>query len=783
MCRNPATVSYRVQKLTDKLARLLVTKRYLLLFFSLLIAIILAAGIARAGFDTSLAGLMTRSDPYLQERDRMQAEFPSQREISFAFAPHNENVFSMPTLLAMADLSFEFRQIPLAESMASILAWQSPFGNTTLFERPLRQLNTYSEEELITRRERALADSFITGSLLSPRADLALVSVRIGTAEIDNTQRRAIAETSIALRDSLQARHPEVDIFLSGEALFEYSTRQAMISDLTRLLPLVLFLCIAAICFSFRSVFLGICILGVALLTVIMTVGSLGWLLITFSTISVMAPIVVVTIAVADSVHIISIYLQNIRDGMASNEAMQKSLRFNFRPITLATLTTAIGFASLNLASSPAISDFGSVVATGVVFAYFLTLSVLPALVLLVPTDRIKLILQKESTSISSHALHACQRLVRNHSAFLLWGTIAIGLLALALSFLNKTDFDRLSFINEDSVVHDYFSAVSERMERGPQLVYGVDTGTEYGVINSAFLKNLDSFSDWLRQQEEVISVASLVEVVKTINQVFYDNQESAYLIPESNDEIEEHLFNYQQVQARDFTLENFVTQEFSLLRLFITTNPMRNQQIIDLNSRINTKFAEQMPEATLLHGSSVLLFARMDEAVTIELMQGYGFSLLLITITLIIGMKSIRYGLLSVLPNLLPATLVFGVWGLFVGQIDPFIMMLFSISIGLVVDDSVHVLSTYQSSRASGCNPEEAVNRALTKAGPALIITTAVMSLGTCVLIVASTLFFQQAATLLVPIVVLALVLDLTFFPALLLRFDKAVAGGPAVA
>jgi uncharacterized protein len=163
-----------------------------------------------------------------------------------------------------------------------------------------------------------------------------------------------------------------------------------------------------------------------------------------------------------------------------------------------------------------------------------------------------------------------------------------------------------------------------------------------------------------------------------------------------------------------------------------------------------------------------------MDKAVTVELLQSYAFSLLMITLTVIIGMRSVYYGLLSMLPNLLPAVLVFGVWGLLVGRIDPFVMMLFSISIGLVVDDTVHVLSTYQTNRAAGLMPAAAIDRALDKAGPAMIITTAVLALGTCVLIGASTLYFQQAATLLVPIVVIALVLDLTFFPALLLRFDR---------
>jgi predicted RND superfamily exporter protein len=230
-------------------------------------------------------------------------------------------------------------------------------------------------------------------------------------------------------------------------------------------------------------------------------------------------------------------------------------------------------------------------------------------------------------------------------------------------------------------------------------------------------------------------------------------------------------------VQSEDFPLLGFINDNFSALSLFINATPMSNQELIDLDERITERFNQQFPESTLIHGSGLLLFARMDELVTIELLQGYSISLLLITLTLIIGLRSIHYGILSVLPNLLPATMVFGIWALLVGQLDPFVMMLFSISIGLVVDDTVHILSHYLDSRQTGMNTQESINFAINTAGPALTITTLVLALGTTILIGASTLYFQQAAKLLVPIVVLALVLDLLYLPTILKRFDKRLA------
>jgi predicted RND superfamily exporter protein len=751
----------------------LIDRRGALLAFSLVLTVLLGLGIPRTGFDTSLGVLLTKSDPYLQQRNHMEESFPARVEISFALLPDSKNVFERETLLALADLNREFRSIPLALSMNSILNWQSPFGDQSLFPSVVTAQTRFAEQDLLDAKQRVLNDPFLSAGYIAPAFDLALASVRLRVTSINSQQSREIVQASNVLIQSLQERHPSVQFYVSSEAHYEQSNRDAMISDLSFLLPLVLLLCTAIICLSFRSVALGCCILGVALLTVLMTIGALTWAGQDFNTISVMAPLVVVTIAVADSVHVISIFRQSLQQGLSPTAAMSQSLRLNLRPISLATITTLIGFASLNLASSPAISSFGTVVAIGVAIAYFLTLCVLPALVLLLPATLLGKIGPNGGMAIINGSIRIAQSLVAKHGSALMLVFGTLGVVSVGLSFLNNTDFDRASFISKDSPLHDYYAAVSERMDRGTPLSYGIELATPYGSVEPDFLQRLDGFAQWLREQEQVLGVTSLVEVVKTVNQVMNDDDVAFYRIPDTLAEVEDALFNYSVAQVRDFKLDTLVNEDFSLVRVFVSTNTQSNEAIVELSERIDQEFARQMPEARLLHGSSTLLFARMDKAVTVELLQGYAFSLLMITLTLIIGMRSVYYGLLSVLPNLLPAVLVFGAWGLLVGSIDPFVMMLFSISIGLVVDDTVHVLSTYQTSRTAGLVPAAAIDRALEKAGPALIITTAVMALGTCVLIGASTLYFQQAATLLVPIVVLALLLDLTFFPALLVRFD----------
>ena len=757
--------------MNDSLVTWLIRQRRRFLLGCLLLSLCAAAGLPRTGFDTSLGVLLTRSDPYLAERDAMAQAFPNAVEISVALLPEAGTVFAVEPLLALADLNREFRQLPGAVAMNSILQWQSPFGDFSLFPRVLTAENIPDREAIASARERVRQDPFLFGTYVSPDEALALATIRLHPRMREREERAALVAAANALRDSLQERYPQIRFLLNSEAHYEQSNRQAMLDDLRYLLPLVFLLCTALICYSFRSLLLGASILLVALLSVLMTVGTLAWLRWSFNTISVMAPLLVVTIAVADSVHIVSLFRQHVLRGESAQEAMRASLRINLRPITLATVTTFIGFAALNLASSPAVSSFGTVVAVGVGFAYFLTLGLLPALILLLPPIRNP---GSGDMHLIPSLLRACESLALRHGRALLWGVTGLGLLCLVLSFRNSTDFNRDSFISADSPLHDYYAAMQAHMERGTPLSFGIEVTEEFGLVSPEMLRRVDEFSAWLREQEGVQGVASLVEVVKTVHQIMRDDVPEAYIIPDSEAEIEDALFNYTVAQVRDFSIDTLANEDFTLMRLFVAVDIDSNQALLALSERIDTQFAQRFPDARLLHGSATLLFARMDHAVTVELLQGYGLSLALITLTLVLGMGSLYYGVLSMVPNLLPAVLVFGAWGLFVGRLDPFVMMLFSISIGLVVDDTVHMLSTYHSARREGLEPEAAISRALHRAGPALIITTAVLALGTCVLIAASTLYFQQAATLLVPIVVVALLLDISFFPALLLRVDR---------
>ena len=754
---------------SGNVAKATVLNRIPLFVLAVILTCLLGSGIFRTTFNSSLSALLAQSDPYLNELEEMNRTFPSNGEIRFAFvADKGATIFDSKVLLAISDLKERFTAIPKIQGINTILDFTSPETQRRLFSKAIDDL---SDSEIAEISEVARNERFLTTNLLSPDGRLTFAIIEVNTRDSSNAERLEIADSILRLKEELSSLHPEVNLFANSDVILEKASQQDMVDDLTQLMPLVILLCVAVICYCFKSLAIGACILAHVAFTIICTVGILGFFGLSFNNISVIAPLVVVIISVANSVHIISIFKQGLYRGEKDVEAMIYSMKHNLRPVSLAAITTAIGFTSLSMSSSPAIQHFGRIVSVGIAFAYLLTILMLPYM--LVRVSNISSVSKETGLTFFQSQLRGLIEFTAQNDKVIFFVCSTLAVFTFCLLPLNETDFNRLDFIASDSDIREYYDVVNESMNRGLGLNYAIETQVKNGAIDPAFLREADKFTNWLSEQDEIESVISIVEVIKTINRILNDNDEQQYNIPAESQTNFNYLNAYRTVEDNFLPLNRFIDEDYSAITLIINAKEMTNQQMIDLDERITQEYPKAFSSASLIHGSGVLLFARMDELVTIELLQGYSISLLLITLCLTLGFSSLHFGLLSVIPNLLPATMVFGFWAFFVGQIDPFVMMLFSISIGLVVDDTVHILSHYLESRRAGASSAEAIGSSISTAGPALTITTMVLALGTTILIFASTLYFQQSAKLLVPIVVLALVLDLLYLPTILKRFD----------
>ncbi len=755
----------------------LLKHRWMLALLTVIVAAGVIYGARYTALDATDSAILSDGDPYKAEVDQVQADFPGSPSVLFVFE-HPTDIFSRRALEAMEDLTASYTEIDAALAVGSLMNRRLNESDARRYDRDylFPVLATLDDDDIAEIRAIALADEDLTKSILAANGKLALSQIKYRPAADTQASRLAIARTIVALRDRLRAEHPEVGIYALGGALFELEGYEAQRRDNRVLMPLVIGAAIVLLWFCLRSIAFALVLFAVSFTSVGLAVGSYGWLGIAFNQISNLGPIVVFVVAVAHGIHLVSIYAQGLHEGLDKVAAMRHSLYINLQPVTLATITTAIGFVSLNYCTSPGIYGFGNVVAIGVLWAYLVSLTLLPAIILILPVSG-----RPRPLGIRGF-VELVKGWVRTREKGLFWSFTALIIATLAMLPLNKMDFSRLSFIDKESDLHHVMTALAEQIGNDRSLVYGVYGDGYYSITEAEFLAQVDRFSTWLETQPEASFVTSYADLLRSLNKADHDDDPAWDRLPDDKLQIIDYLVGYQLVQEIEPSLEPIFNSDYSAIRLIVGTSNLTNLQVVAFNERIERWLADNLdPAIKVRHGDNSILMARLNRAITIELMQGFTLSLALITLTLMIGLRSVRYGLISIMPNLFPATIVFGLWGLFRGEIGPYVLMLFSISIGLVVDDSVHILSKYLTARRQGHSPNDAVMYSLDKAGSAITITTISLAVGTFILVFSQTMYFQNVSLLLTPIIVVALFLDMLFLPPLLLRFERWLAPGDA--
>lgn len=777
----PFTLCYKTGLAKDgshhvvDIARFLVERRTVLAVLTLLVSIAVGWGVTKTQVDPSSDAILPEDDPYAAEVDEVQRDFPPSRSALFTFIAPGGDIFSREALGAMEALHARFGEVKSAVAVGSLVNRRLNAVDELIYSRQylLPPLDTLSDSDLADIRDIALADEDLVKSQLARDGDMALAVLKYRPVTDELTERLDVARSVVALRDRLREDYPDVEIYTLGNDLFELDSYNAQIKDRNNLAPLVALATTLLLWVCLNSLVYALCTLVVSFLGILLTVGTVGWSGFAFNQISNMGPLVVLTIAMAHGIHVISIYLQGLHDGRAKTNALEESLRLNLQPVTLATVTTGIGFLSLNYCTSAGIYGFGNAVALGVFWAYLVTLTLLPAMIMWIPMRRIPKPLGVRGM------IRAVSQLVTARSNTLFWGLSVVIVACLALLPLNKVDFDRFEFIDKDSDFHRVITALAEKIGNDQSLVYAIDSGDYYGIANPEFMGEVERFADWLEEQPDVSVVGSYVGMLKSLNKAENGNDEAWHKLPEDNLQVIDYLVSYQLVQEIEPHLSPIFDPEYTTVRITAGTSNLSNVQLLNLNRRIEAWYQENLnPKYRVLHGNNSILYARLNDTISRQLLEGFTVSFLLITLTMLVGLRSLRYGLISIAPNLLPPAVVFGVWGLLVGQLSPYVLMLFSISIGLVVDDSVHVLSKYMAARKLGDRPDEAVRYSLDKAGSAITITTAALAMGTFILVFSNTYYYQNVALMLTPIIVVALLLDLLFLPPLLVKLDRLLDG-----
>ncbi|WP_274061632.1 efflux RND transporter permease subunit [Vibrio parahaemolyticus] len=704
--------------------------------------------------------------------DEIQTTFAKTDNLAIVIAPEDGDIFTPQTLSLIQKITVDAWQVPYSSRVDSIANYQhtEAFDDDLLVEDLL-----YSEYELTPERiskvkSIALSEPVLKSALVSEKGDVTVVNITVQLPEMDKTAEVEEVVSSInAMIDRYQRAYPDVTFHKAGIIAMNHAFMTATQDDSSTLVPTMLVVILVFLTIMLRSILSVIATLIVIIGSVMATMGISGWAGMFLSTATVNVPTLIMTLAVADCVHVIATMRQSMKNGFTKAQSIERSIALNFVPILITSVTTAIGFLMMNMSDSPVLRDFGNLSALGVMVACFLSVTLLPALLKLLPIH-----VKMETSQDQKHVMDRLGDFVVSQRRGLLPLSVVVIVVCASLIPLNKVNDESVEYFGQRNEFRQAADFMEERISGMTNISIAIKTNESQGIAAPDFLNTIGEFSSWLRGQPETDHVATLADVYKRLNKNMHGDDEAYYSLPQERDLAAQYLLLYEMSLPYGLDLNNQINVDKSSIKMVLTVANLGSVELVDLENRIYQWFAEHAPQYQVVASSPSLMFAHIGETNMASMLSTLPITLVLISALLIFALRSVRLGLISLMPNIAPAVIGFGLWALISGEINLGLSVVVTLTLGIVVDDAVHFLSKYQRARREGQAAEQAVRYAFHTVGRALWITTVVLVAGFSVLAMSSFRLNADMGQLSAIVIFIALVVDFLFLPTLLMLFDK---------
>jgi uncharacterized protein len=717
----------------DKLAKWIIRRPWVTLGILLLITGFFLAGIPQLQIDNSVDSMLPADHPARLLYDDVNDTFGGTDVM--VIAVHSEDIFSEATLTQVIKLTEAFQRLPGVDEVVSLSTAKRMDGEDgTLVVRDLMPTVPESDEARDDLRAYVADQEMYVNNIISSDGLYAGIVVEL-LPDIDDSAVYA------SLRQVIDEQENAADIYVAGGPAVNAEMTTSMKGDLVQLIPFVLLVLAIVLYLSLRTVAGVILPLAVVLLTVIWTAGLMAWLGIPMAMISTTLPIMLIAIGVADAIHILTDYYAGLRGGEEKRSAIRTVVKHIGMAIVLTSITTLVGFLSLGTSPVQQVMQFGLFVGFGVMAALVITLTLIPAALELGRGPRLT---TRKATkpSFSTRGLTLLSRfVVKRRKALLIVGGVLFVLAAVGGTRL-VVETNTLRFFRPETPIRQATEVVDLSFGGSESLSIVVN-----GDIKSPdVLNGMLDFQDWATALPEVGYTASVADYVTQINEALHDNDPTERVIPQTRNAVAQEILLY-EMSSDPSDFARVVNYNYEQARIVLRMESLSSSELGELVQQVETE-AIRSADGQFdvgITGSSYLF-----KVLTDLLVSGQILSLLvsLLGVALVVGLifRSVRFGLLSMIPLGFTITLNFGIMGWLNIPLDTATTMLASIAIGIGVDYTVHFLSKYRRELRAGKPSHDAVGETIQTTGRAITYNVMAVAAGFAVLLFSS---FGPIATL----------------------------------
>ena len=748
---------------------LILKYRFFVLGLITVITILFSAGAQFLYFDNDYRVFFGKENPQLKAFEQIQQTYTKIDNVNFAVDPISGKANAPEVLAAVEELTEIAWQLPFSIRVDSLSNYQhTEVEGDDLIVRDLYTgaISMSANEQLLVDRVSTTEPSLV-GKIHDKQHRATSVNVTIQMPGKSADEVAIVAAAARKMANKIEAKH-NVNIRLGGVIFLNNAFLESSMLDMKTLVPAMYLVILIVAYLLLRSIMATFLVLFVIVPSIMVAMGAGGWMGIGLTPPSASAPTIITTLAVADSIHLLVSMFNRMRAGHSQRDSLLYSIRVNGKPIFLTSLTTALGFLSMNFSDSPPFHDLGNITAIGVMAAWIYSIVLLPILISFVPLKS-KATLKKLDDKMGKLGVY-----VASSYKSVLTVSVFISVIFLSLIPLNEINDDFVKYFDESVQYRKDTDWISRNLTGVNQVQFSLPSGESNGVSDPDFIEKVSNFTTWANKEPVVTHVQSISDTFKRLNRDLNAGDPAFYQVPDTRELAAQYLLLYELSLPYGLDLNNQLDINKSSTQVIVTIDDMTTNELRAWIARAENYLADELGFTLTAVGPTVM-FAYISERNIQSMLLGTLVAVFLISGVILIALRDVRLGIISLIPNLLPAALAFGLWGLLVGQVNMAVAVVAGMALGVVVDDSVHFLSKYQIARRElKLSANDAVISAFNGVGTALVVTTLILTAGFAIL-AQSTFGVNSYMAMLTGIaLVIALIADMTLLPALLIALDK---------
>lgn len=754
---------------------------WLVLITSLLVATLFAAGMSQLTFRSDSRVFFADDNPELLQLDQFETVYGRDDTLVYVISAREGSLFTPQWLGAINEITDAAWGLPLVKRVDSVTNFQRvrAVGDDVEIDHLARSGDPLTDAQARQLQQDAASEPLLTGRLLSSDGRLGLVAVNFRfQPALASEQSETVMAAGQVIADTFAQRYPDLEIGLSGSIALDHAFVEASTFDGSVLMPAMLVVLLIVIVVALRSAAGATATFMVIVLGTLSALGVAALFGIPLSSPSVIAPNIILTLATCDCIHMCAGMMRFRRQGYSRRESVKQVLIECWWPVTLTTITTSIGFLSLGFSPVPPFAHLGIIVAVGSLMAWVFSITFLPALLCILPWKGANNPLPAETFSLRVAAV------VMRRPRQVLTGVVLIAVTLSLLAFTNTLDDRYVRYFDQDYSFRQATDRLNQELGGFYVMEFSLDSQEPDGIAKPEYLAEVDRFAEWLRSQPGVTHVHGLPDIMKTINRAMNGGNADAFQLPAERYTAAQYLALYEMSLPFGTDLKNQITADKRQSRLSVNLDDVSTAAMADLQARAeewakqNTPLIAPSAKAT---GTS-LLFAHIGNRNIQEMLKGVFSSVLVVWIIFMLAFRSIGLSLVGTIANFVPALTTLGAWALVNGEVGMAVATVASVTFGVVVDDTIHMLTAYSRlRREEGASAHQAVQGAFETVGPGMIAMTLSLAAGFGCLAFSGFQINAWMGLMAALTILIALLFDLLFIPAILLAFRAKPA--PAVA